>query len=253
MAAFAGKMVLVTGASSGIGFATAVRLAQQGAYVIAAARRKPNLDALMVRIEETGGVGSSIVVDISVPDSVEAMFDRIERDFARLDGAINNAALESEFQPLQDILLDHFETLFNTNVRGAWLCMRREMRIMLKQRKGSIVNVASIAGLHGYAGLSAYSASKHAVVGLTKSAAAECAVNGVRVNCLCPGGAKTEMAARYFERVPEGEALAAADIPMKRLGAPHELAEAAIWLLSDAASFVTGATLLVDGGRASSL
>jgi NAD(P)-dependent dehydrogenase (short-subunit alcohol dehydrogenase family) len=246
-APFAGKTVLVTGASSGIGRAAALMLGRQGASVIVSARREERCRQTVAAIREAGGIADFLAVDIASEASIDTLFEAIERR-GPLDGAINNAGTEGEHAPLPDVPPEEFDRVINTNVRGTWLCMRHETRIMRAQGHGSIVNVSSIAGLVGFAQSAAYTASKHAVVGLTRSAALDFAASGIRVNCLCPGGTSTEMSERWVSRVPGGEAVVAQGVPMKRFGKVEELASAALFMLSDAAGFMTGSILTVDGG-----
>jgi NAD(P)-dependent dehydrogenase (short-subunit alcohol dehydrogenase family) len=244
---FAGRTVLVTGASSGIGRACAFLLARQGAGVIVSARREDRARRTVDAIREGGGSAEFIGVDIASEASVDALFAAIERR-GPLHGAVNNAGTEGEHSPLPDMPVEEFDRVMNTNVRGTWLCLRHETRLMRAQGQGSIVNVSSIAGVVGYAGSSAYTTSKHAIVGMTKSAALDFAAGGVRVNCLCPGGTTSEMSERWVSRVPGGEAVVSQGVPMKRFGKPDELAATAVFMLSDAAAYMTGAVIVVDGG-----
>jgi NAD(P)-dependent dehydrogenase (short-subunit alcohol dehydrogenase family) len=244
---FAGRTVLVTGASSGIGRASALLLASQGAHVIVSARREDRARQTVDAIRKAGGTADFIAVDIASEASIDALFAEIERR-GPLHGALNNAGTEGEPSPLPDMPVEEFDRVMNTNVRGAWLCLRHEARLMRAQGHGSIVNVSSIAGVVGFAQSSAYTTSKHAVVGMTKSAALDFAASGIRVNCLCPGGTTTEMSERWVSRVPGGEAVVAQGVPMKRFGKPEELAATAVFMLSDAAAYMTGAVIVVDGG-----
>ncbi len=244
---FAGKTVLVTGASSGIGRAAALLLAGQGAGVIVSARREDRARQTVDAIREAGGSADFISVDIASQASIDALFAEIGRR-GPLHAALNNAGTEGEHAPLPDMPIEEFDRVMNTNVRGTWLCLRHEASLMRAQGRGSIVNVASIAGVVGFAQSSAYTTSKHAVVGMTKSAALDFAASGIRVNCLCPGGTTTEMSERWVSRVPGGEAVVAQGVPMKRFGKPEELAATAVFMLSDAAAYMTGAIIVVDGG-----
>jgi len=248
---FTNKIILVTGVTSGIGRAAVMELTRRGATVIAVARREP--EGLEVAAEANaaaafGGSACFVRADIADSDSIDALFASIEADHGRLDGAFNNAGIEADAAPAPDMPVAVFDQLFATNVRGTWLCMRHEMRMMERRGCGAIVNTASIAGVIGFPGASAYTASKHAVVGMTKAAGLEYAERGIRVNCLCPGATKSEMSDRWVERYPGGEAEMSAMLPMKRLGKPEELAATAIFMLSDAAAYMTGATVVVDGG-----
>ena len=244
---FAGKTVLVTGASSGIGQASALMLARQGASVIVSARGEDRGRRTVDAIREAGGAAEFIAVDIASEAGIDALFAEIERR-GPLHGAINNAGTEGEHSPLPDMPIEEFDRVINTNVRGTWLCMRHETRLMRAQGHGSIVNVSSIAGVVGFAKSSAYTTSKHAVVGMTRSAALDFAASGIRVNCLCPGGTTTEMSERWVSSVPGGEAVVSQGVPMKRFGRPDELAATAVFMLSDAAAYMTGSIITVDGG-----
>jgi NAD(P)-dependent dehydrogenase (short-subunit alcohol dehydrogenase family) len=248
MGDFSGRVVLVTGASSGIGRAAAILLGGRGAHVVAAARRREEGHDTVDRIVAAGGSGEYVAVDLADAGSIDALFASIASNHGRLDGAFNNAGIEVDAAPLADTSVAAFDQVFGTNVRGTWLCLGHEMRIMRDQGRGAIVNTSSVAGIVGYANRSIYTASKHAIVGMTKSAALELAHLGIRINCLLPGGVRTDMSTRWVSRVPGGYDALAKDIPMKRWGAPEEMAEAAAWLLSDAASYMTGASLVVDGG-----
>jgi len=240
--------VLVTGATSGIGRAAAIQLGGLGAKVIVSGRREPEGRRTAAVIAANGGDARYLPVDIGDRNSIAALFAAIKAGYGRLDAAFNNAGIEAEHHLLPDTPEDLYDSVFNTNVRGTWLCLRHEMSIMRAQGSGAIVNTSSIAGVIAFPMSSVYTASKHAIVGMTKSAALDFPDKGIRVNCLCPGGTRTPMAERWVEKLPGGFATMEATIPMKRLGTVDELAQAAIWLMSDAASYVTGAVLVADGG-----
>lgn len=248
MKKFAGRIVLVTGASSGIGRAAAIKLGGEGAHVIVAARREAMGLQTVKAVMEAGGTASFMAVDIGSAASIDALFAAIELQYGRLDAALNNAGTEGEAAMLPDMAIAEFDRIFNINARGTWLCMRHELRIMRAQGAGAVVNTASIAGVVGFPMSSAYTASKHAIVGMTKSASLDFAPMGIRVNCLCPGGTTTEMSARWTTRLAGGEAELAQSVPMKRFGRAEEQAEAAVFMLSDAAGYMSGAVMVVDGG-----
>jgi A-factor type gamma-butyrolactone 1'-reductase (1S-forming) len=243
-----GKIILVTGASSGIGRAAIKVFAHRGAHVIAAARRQGQTEEAIEAAKALGGNASYLPVDISDAQSVDALFDQIRKDYGRLDGAFNNAGTEAPMASLPDTPVSTYDDVMATNAKGTWLCLRQEMQIMRDQSFGSIVNTSSIAGLVSFPGSSAYSASKSAVIAMTKSAALDLAHLGITVNCICPGATRSEMSARWAERLPNGEADLAAHNPMKRIADPEEQAEAASFLLSDRARYINGAVLVIDGG-----
>ena len=246
MAMLAGKIVLVTGASAGIGRAAVTLFAREGATVIATARRAKEGEAA---ITEAGSNAHFKACDLGDPASIDALFAFIETRFGRLDGAFNNAAITQSSVSLSETPVELYSQIFDTNVRSVFLCMRHELRLMQQQRSGAIVNTASIAGIRGFPGLALYSASKHAVIGMTKSAALDAAAFDVRVNCICPGTTRTEMMELQMRTRPGGEQETVKGIPLGRASLPVEQAEVAAWLLSERASFITGEHIVVDGGR----
>ena len=243
-----GKVILVTGGGSGIGRATSVLLARQGAKVMIADYVPESAERTVKMIKDAGGEASCIAADVSVTKQVEMMITKTIETYGRLDGAFNNAGIEGKMADTIAYPEDVFDRVIAINLKGVWLCMKYEIPQMLKNGGGSIVNTASGAGLVGVEQLSAYNASKHGVVGLTKTAALEFAQKNIRVNCVCPGLINTPMVARMIDSggMNEQEFLAAE--PMGRMGRPEEIGEGVVWLLSDAASFVTGHALSIDGG-----
>ena len=244
------KVVLVTGATSGIGRATAVAFGREGAEVIIAARRE-NLGSEVVReIEADGGKAVFIRTDIRVPEDIDRLFQEIVKKYGRLDVAVNNAGVSSfGMPPAAKIAEDEWDDILNTNLRGTWLCMKQEVSQMLKQGGGVIVNTASVLGVTGEYGLSHYCASKHGIIGLTKTAALEYAHKNIRVNAVCPGPIRTEMMEAPMAHYPKMKDLLLAKTPMKRLAEPEEIAGAVLWLASDESSFMTGKELVVAGGQ----
>jgi len=245
---FAGKAVLVTGAAGGIGRAAALAFAAAGARVAVVDVDAKGGDDTVALIAQAGGEAFFVKADVSQSAQVEAMVAAVVERWGRLDCAFNNAGIEIEHLPLADSDEATFDRLIGVNVKGVWLCMKHEIRQMLKQGGGAIVNTASVAGLVGAPLMPLYAASKHAVVGLTKTAAAEYGKAGIRVNSVCPGIIRTPMLERALEREPRREKSIVKAHPIGRLGEAEEIANAAIWLCSDAASFVTGHQLAVDGG-----
>jgi NAD(P)-dependent dehydrogenase (short-subunit alcohol dehydrogenase family) len=241
-----GKVVLVTGAASGIGQAAALRVAEEGAITILADLQETAGNRTARHIEQAGGKALFIRVDVSQSQDVESAFRQIRELYGHLDCACNNAGIDGDWADTLNCTPDNFDRVYQVNVKGVWLCMREEIALMLPQRRGSIVNTASVAGHAGFIGYPAYTASKHAVMGLTKVAALEYAQRGIRVNGVCPGIIHTPLFERYSKKAPEVDY--AAMEPMGRLGESQEVAEAMLWLCSDDSSFVTGSGLVVDGG-----
>jgi NAD(P)-dependent dehydrogenase (short-subunit alcohol dehydrogenase family) len=245
---FDDKAVLITGASSGIGRAAALAFAAGGASLLLA-DVDPAGGAETVRmIDAEGGTAHFIETDVSHSDQVEAMVAATLSHYGRLDVAVNNAGVGgSQLVSLATYPEEAFESVMTVNVKGVWLCMRHEIPVML-QHGGAIVNIASVAGLIGFPGNAAYAASKHAVIGLTKSAALETASKGIRVNAVCPSYIDTPMVTDLTDGNKKLEAQVTQASPMRRLGTPDEIAQSILWLASPAASFVNGASLAVDGG-----
>ncbi len=244
----AGKVALVTGGSSGIGRATAQIFAREGAKVVVADVQVADGEETVRLITAAGGEAIFVRTDVSNPADVEALIKKTVETYGRLDCAFNNAGIEGALQPTSDYDEAMWDRVMSINLKGVWLCMRAEIRQMLSQGGGAIVNTASAAGLVGVPGLSAYTAAKHGVNGLTKTAALEYAKSGIRINSVCPGGVDTPMLRRAFALSPQLAEAAAAVEPVGRLAQPAEIGEAVVWLCSDAASFVTGLPMAVDGG-----
>jgi NAD(P)-dependent dehydrogenase (short-subunit alcohol dehydrogenase family) len=245
---YAGKSVLVTGAAGGIGRAAALGFGRAGARVVVADIGTAGGEETVALIRQAGGEAVFVKTDVSREAEVEALIAQAVATYGRLDCAFNNAGIEEESKPLADADEVLFDRIMSVNVKGVWLCMKHEIRQMLKQGGGAIVNTASVAGLVGAPLQPIYAASKHAVVGMTKTAAAEYGKAGIRINSVCPGIIRTPMLDRALEREPRREKSIVKVHPVGRLGEAEEIANAAIWLCSDAASFVTGHQLAVDGG-----
>ncbi|GIX49212.1 MAG: short chain dehydrogenase [Candidatus Tectimicrobiota bacterium] len=244
-----GKVALVTGAGSGIGRATALAFAREGARVVVADAEAAAGEATVARIREEGGEAAFVRVDVTRAEQVAAMVAQAVQRYGRLDCAHNNAGILGQpFQPLTDCSEEAWERLMAVNLKGVWLCLKYEIPQMVRQGGGAIVNTASTAGLVGSAAFPLYAASKHGVIGLTRSAALQFAGAGVRINAVCPGTTRTSMLAQIVQADPRFEAATRARHPLGRLAEPEEVAAAVVWLCSDAASFVTGHALAVDGG-----
>jgi NAD(P)-dependent dehydrogenase (short-subunit alcohol dehydrogenase family) len=243
-----GKVGLVTGGTSGIGRETAVLFAKAGAKVVVAGRREVEGQQTVEQIRAAGGDGLFVKTDVSQATEVDVLVRKTVEQFGRLDIAFNNAGIEGVWAPIARQSEEDFDRTININLKGVWLCLKYELRQMLKQGgSGAIVNMASIIGLIGSAGVAAYSASKHGVIGLTKTAALENAKSGIRVNAVCPGFVETPMSDRTL-RVPAVHNHVVSCHPIGRLGKPMEVAEAVVWLCSDRSSFMTGQSLILDGG-----
>jgi NAD(P)-dependent dehydrogenase (short-subunit alcohol dehydrogenase family) len=243
---FSGKTAIVTGGSFGIGQATAIAFANKGASVVVA--DVADGSETVNQITSYGGNALFVKCDVSKEKEVEALVAKTLETYGSIDYAFNNAGIEGHFAPLFDISEEEFDRTINVNLKGVFLCMKHQIPVMLKQGSGAIVNCASIAGLVGFPAATAYVASKHGVVGMTKTAALEFAKNNIRVNAVCPGVIKTPMIDRFIADNPGGEAQLTMGEPIGRMGKPEEIASAVIWLCSDGASFTTGQALAVDGG-----
>ena len=243
-----GKVALVTGGGSGIGRASAMTFAREGARVVVADVAVEGGEETVRIIQDAGGEGIFVRADVSKAGEVEALINRAVETYSRLDCAQNNAGIEQVPVRIHEYPEEVWDRLISINLKGVWLCMKYEIAQMLKQGGGAIVNTSSVAGLVGFRGISAYVASKHGVNGLTKSASLEYAQEGIRINAVCPGFIQTPLLERYVNNDPELEAQLVQLEPVGRIGTPEEVAEAVVWLSSDAASFVTGHTMTVDGG-----
>ncbi|HYG62540.1 MAG TPA: glucose 1-dehydrogenase [Thermoanaerobaculia bacterium] len=258
MAGFDGKVALVTGGNSGIGRATALAFARQGARVVIAARRTEPGEEVAHAIHQAGGEAVFVRADVARAEDVEALVRRTVEVYGPLDCALNNAAIEGEPRTLADYSEEEYDELMGVDLKGVWLCMKHQIRQMLAQSPsgGTIVNTSSVNGLGGVAHGSLYAAAKAGVLALTKSAAQELGGQGIRVNALVAGGFRTPMLQRVFARHggPDPEAQAAVEgqlsqlIPLGRIGNPEEAADAVLWLCSDASSYMTGNSLILDGG-----
>ncbi len=248
MSVLDGRAALVTGGGSGLGRASAIALARAGANVtVADVDEQGGKETAALVFEEVGGDADFVHADVTRPDEVEAMVDKTITRWGHLDCALNNAGTTGASAPTAEHTLDDWNRAIALNLTGVFLCLKYEIPAML-ERGGAIVNMASGAGLVGFAGLPAYVASKHGVVGLTRAAALEYASQSVRINAICPGSTRTPMLEGFMGGDPQIERMITRAVPLGRLGRPEEIAEAVVWLCSDAASFVVGHALAVDGG-----
>ncbi|HEU4431561.1 MAG TPA: SDR family oxidoreductase [Myxococcota bacterium] len=244
----AGKIALVTGGGGGIGRATSLIFAREGARVIVSDIDEKSGDETAAQVRAAGGDASFVRADVTSAADVESLIDQIARTRGRLDCAFNNAGIEGAIKPTAELSEPEFERTLRVNLTSVWLCMKYEIRRMLAQGGGAIVNASSAAGLVGFPNFPDYVASKHGVIGLTRTAALEYAKQGIRVNAVCPGVIATAMVDREEKKIPGIKQLALAIEPVGRMGRPEEVGEAVAWLCSDAASFVTGHPMAVCGG-----
>ncbi len=246
---FADKVAFVTGAANGIGRATALAFVREGAnVVIADVSEKGNQETARI-IEELGGRALAVRCDVSRGQDVKVALDKAVEAFGRLDFAFNNAGVEQKNAATAEIEEEEWGWIVDTNLRGVFLCMKYEIPLLLKQGGGAIVNTSSGAGVIGIKGGAAYAAAKHGVIGLSKSAALDYASHNIRVNAVAPGYIDTPMMDRFTGGTSEGRGKVIAEEPIGRMGKPEEVAAAVLWLCSDAARFVIGHTLVVDGGQ----
>lgn len=243
------KTILITGAGSGIGAETTRLLAERGATLFLADINESAVKDLSDSIVALGGRAGYCKVDVSSAASVAAMFEKAGDSFGKLDVVINNAGIDHTPTPMHQIDNEVFDRNIAVNLAGVWYCMKQAIESMLQQGGGHIINVASVAGLRSSPMISAYSAAKHGVIGLTRSAAVEYARNNIRVNAVCPSFVKTPMVQNVLDQLDERRAAALVKAnPMKRLGQPEEIAAALAWLCSDESSFMTGQQVVLDGG-----
>jgi NAD(P)-dependent dehydrogenase (short-subunit alcohol dehydrogenase family) len=242
-----GKVALITGGTTGIGRSTAVALAKRGAKVVLTGRRESEGQQSVAMVKNAGGQASFFKADVSDPAQSTAMVDHTIKTYGRLDYAFNNAGIDETLGDFTVQTEDVFDRVMDINVKGVWRSMQAEVAAMLKSGGGSIVNTSSVAGVIGFPGAAVYTASKHAVIGLTKAAAQEYATRNIRINAVCPAAIQTDMIDR-FAATPDVRNTIVGMHPIGRMGTPEEIAEAVIWLFSDAASFVVGHSLMVDGG-----
>lgn len=246
---YSAKVAFVTGAANGIGRATALAFARDGASVVVADLSEAGSQETVRLIEEFGGRALALRCDVSRAEEVKAALDKTIEAFGRLDFAFNNAGVEQPLTATADLTEDEWERIMRINLRGVFLCMKSQIPLMLKQGGGVIVNTSSGAGVKGFAGQAAYCAAKHGVVGLTKAAALDYASENIRVNAVCPGIISTPMMDRFTGGTAEGEQRVIAQEPIGRMGRAEEIAATVIWLCSDAAAFVIGHAMVVDGGQ----
>ncbi|MCL1472791.1 SDR family oxidoreductase [Argonema antarcticum] len=247
---YTGKVAFVTGAANGIGRATAIAFAREGAHVVVADISEQGNQETVRTIEELGGQAIAVRCDVTRTEDVKAALDKTIEAFGRLDYAFNNAGIEPRKPaPTAEYEEEEWNRIVDTNLRGVFLCMKYEIPLILKQGGGAIVNTSSGAGIIGIKNSPAYTAAKHGVIGLTKSAALDYAAQNISINAVCPGYIDTPMMDRFTGGTDEGRAKVIAEEPIGRMGKPEEIASAVLWLCSDAAAFVVGHALVIDGGQ----
>lgn len=247
---FTGKVAFVTGAASGIGREAALAFAREGAKVVAADISEQGNQATVHLIEDQGGQAIAVKCDVTRAEDVKAALDKTVEAFGRLDFAFNNAGIEPKNPaPTAEYEEEEWNRIIDINLRGVFLCMKHEIPLILQQGGGAIVNTSSGAGIIGIKGSPAYTAAKHGVIGLTKSAALDYAAQNIHINAVCPGYIDTPMMGRFTGGTDEGRAQVIAEEPIGRMGKPEEIAAAVVWLCSDAAAFMVGHAMVIDGGQ----
>jgi NAD(P)-dependent dehydrogenase (short-subunit alcohol dehydrogenase family) len=246
---FEGKVAFVTGAAKGIGRAAALAFAREGASVVAADVSDQSNQQTAHMIEELGGRALAVRCDVARNEDVQRALNATIETFGRLNFAFNNAGIEYTIKPAADVTEEEWDRIIDIDLRGVFLCMKYEIPLILKQGGGAIVNTSSGAGVKGFKGGAAYVAAKHGVVGLTKSAALDYAPSNIRINAVCPGIIDTPMMDRFSGGTAEGRQAVIGQEPVGRMGKPEEIAATVVWLCSDAASFVVGHAMIVDGGQ----
>ncbi len=246
---YTGKVAFVTGAANGIGRAVALAFAREGANVVVADISEQGNQETAHLIEKLGGRAIAVKCDVTRTEDVKAALDKTIEAFGRLDFAFNNAGVEQKVAPAAELDEAEWDRIVNTDLRGVFLCLKHEIPLMLKQGGGAIVNTSSGAGVKGFKGQAAYVSAKHGVVGLTNAAALDYASQNIRINAVCPGIIDTPMMDRFSGGTPKGRQRVISQEPIGRMGQPEEIANAVVWLCSDAASFAVGHALVIDGGQ----